>query len=253
MATLQQLQTTCLSLLFSTQAHPIGFAKLSVKPENSLSDEKEEHLLGLYDKLEKVCLERRILEAEMSGVGIEGDADDDLSIEDQLRIAEAKLLGSRANSVMKGKIVETTLATQPVLRAVHLSSRSTAKERALSPLILRRDVLSVTHANLSHVLGASLETLSKLQASNTNAQVLNRQLTARLLTLSEKQKKTREVVARDDQRYRDAEEALRETKIKWEVMRNAVQAIIVGSGVDWVGDKRLRDTVLSCGEEPELA
>ena len=29
----------------------------------------------------------------------------------------------------KGKIVETTLATQPVLRAVHLSSRSTAKER----------------------------------------------------------------------------------------------------------------------------
>jgi hypothetical protein len=252
MATLQQLQTTCLSLLFSTQAHPVGFAKLSVKPETCLSDEKEEHLLGLYDKLEKVCLERRILEAEMSGVGIE-DADDDLSIEDRLRITEAELLGSRANSVMKGKIVETTLATQPVLRAVHLSSRSTAKERALSPLILRRDVLSVTHANLSHVLGASRETLSKLQASNTNAQVLNRQLAARLLKLSEKQKKTREVVARDDQGYRDAQVVLWETKIKWEVMRNAVQAIIVGSGVDWAGDKRLRDTVLSCGEELELA
>jgi len=72
MATLQQLQTTCLSLLFSTQAHPVGFAKLSIKPETSLSSEEEEHLLGLYDKLEKVCLERRILEAEMSGVGIEG-------------------------------------------------------------------------------------------------------------------------------------------------------------------------------------
>ncbi|PWW73910.1 hypothetical protein C7212DRAFT_299209 [Tuber magnatum] len=248
MTALQQLQTTCLSLLFSTQAHPIGFAKLSIKPETSLSDEREEHLLGLYDKLQKVCLERRILEAEMSGVGIE---DDDLPIEEQFRITEAELLVSRANSVMKGKIVETTLATQPVLRAVHLSSRSTAKERALSPLILRRDVLSVTHANLSHVLGTSLETLSKLQVSNTNAQVLNRQLTTRLLTLSERKKKARDAVARDDQGYRDAEEALRETKIKWEVMRNAVQAIIVGSGVDWVGDKKLRDTVLSCGEEPE--
>ncbi|PUU75919.1 centromere protein H (CENP-H)-domain-containing protein [Tuber borchii] len=180
------------------------------------------------------------------------DADDDLSIEEQLRIAEAELLGSKANSVMKGKIVETTLATQPVLRAVHLSSRSTPKERALSPLILRRDVLSVTHANLSHVLGASLETLSKLQASNKNAQVLNRQLTARLLTLTEKKKKARQAVARDDQGYRAAEEALREAKIKWEVMRNTLQAIIVGSGVDWVGDKKLRDTVLSCGEELEL-
>src|SRR5437660_9337057 len=72
MTTLQQLQTTCLSLLFSTQAHPVGFAKLSMKHETILFNEKEEHLLGLYDKLEKVSLERRILEAEMSGVGIEG-------------------------------------------------------------------------------------------------------------------------------------------------------------------------------------
>ncbi|RPB01998.1 hypothetical protein L873DRAFT_1802848 [Choiromyces venosus 120613-1] len=252
MTTLQQLQTTCLSLLFSTQAHPLGFAKLSLKPETSLSNEKEEHLLGLYDKLEKVCLERRILEAEMSGVGIE-DTDEELSIEEQLCIAETELLESKANSVMKGKIVEMTLATQPVLRAVHLSSRSTAKERALTPLILRRDVLSVTHANLSHVLNTSLETLSKLQASNTNAQILNRQLTARLLTLSEKKKKIRDAAARDDQGYRDAEEALREAKIKWEVMRNAVQAIIVGSGVDWVSDKKLRETVLSCGEELEFS
>lgn len=102
------------------------------------------------------------------------------------------------------------------------------------------------------MLSTSLETLSKLQASNENAQVLNRQLTARLLTLTEKKKKAREAVARDDQGYRAAEEALREAKIKWEVMRNTLQAIIVGSGVDWVGDKKLRDTVLSCGEELEL-
>lgn len=130
MAALQQLQATCLALLFSTQAHPVGFAKLSAKSEVSLLNEKEENLLRLYDRLEEVCLERRILEAEVAGIGIEGDdGDGELPIEERLRVTEEKLLESRAKAEMKRKVVEMALATQPVLKAVHLSSRSTAKER----------------------------------------------------------------------------------------------------------------------------
>ena len=48
--------------------------------------------------------------------------------------------------------------------------------------------------------------------------------------------------------YREAEEALREARMKWEVMRNTVQAVIVGSGVDWARDERLREAVMACGD-----
>lgn len=72
MSTLQQLQATCLGLLFSTQAHKVGFARLGVQEDAEVLSEKELHLLGLYDRLAEVCLERRVLEAELEGVGIDG-------------------------------------------------------------------------------------------------------------------------------------------------------------------------------------
>jgi hypothetical protein len=123
------------------------------------------------------------------------------------------------------------------------------RKSALLPLIHRRDTLSVTHANLSRALSTALESLSQVQTSHAAAQALNRQLTARLLTLSaERDKKSRETAASKSEAYREAEEALREARVKWEVMRNTVQAVIVGSGVDWVRDARLRDVVLDCGD-----
>lgn len=72
MSTLQQLQTTCLGLLFSTQAHNVGFARLGVQEDVEILSEREQYLLGLYDRLGEVCLERRVLEAELEGVGIDG-------------------------------------------------------------------------------------------------------------------------------------------------------------------------------------
>lgn len=124
--------------------------------------------------------------------------------------------------------------------------------RALLPLIQRRDILSLTHANLSQVLTSTLDTVSQTQARVADTQLANRQLTARLLMLTEKRKKERRRVAgENDERYIEAEKEMREAKIKWEVMRNVVQSIIVGSGIDWNSDKRLRAAVLACGEEVE--
>lgn len=113
-------------------------------------------------------------------------------------------------------------------------------------------MLSLTHANLSQVLTSTLDAISQTQARIADAQVTNRQLTARLLTLTEKRKKERHRIAgENNERYVEAEKELKEAKIKWEVMRNAVQSIIVGSGVDWSSDKRLRAAVLACGEDIE--
>lgn len=72
MSTLQQLQTTCLGLLFSTQAHKVGFARLSVQQDVEILSERELYLLGLYDRLEEVCLERRVSEVGLEGTWIDG-------------------------------------------------------------------------------------------------------------------------------------------------------------------------------------
>lgn len=69
MTTLQQLQTSCLGLLFSTQAHKVGFARLGVQENVNILSEQEQYLLGLYDRLGEVCLERRVLVAELEGDG----------------------------------------------------------------------------------------------------------------------------------------------------------------------------------------
>lgn len=72
MSTLQQLQTTCLGLLFSTQAHKVGFARLRVQQDVEILSERELYLLGLYDRLGEVCLEKRVSEAELEGVWTDG-------------------------------------------------------------------------------------------------------------------------------------------------------------------------------------
>lgn len=113
-------------------------------------------------------------------------------------------------------------------------------------------MLSLTHANLSQALASTLDAISQTQARTADAEFTNRQLTARLLTLTEKRKKERRRIAgENDGRYSEAEREMRAAKVKWEVMRNALQSIIVGSGIDWSSDKRLRAAVLACGEEVE--
>lgn len=156
MSTLQQLQTTCLGLLFSTQAHKVGFARLSVQQDVEILSERELYLLGLYDRLGEVCLERRVSEVGLEGAWIDGlspiffffllvlnyDAltqngfdldtitgEGDENLDQKIIVAESELLQSTANTQMKGKVLEATLITHPILKAVHSGVGSTARER----------------------------------------------------------------------------------------------------------------------------
>jgi hypothetical protein len=61
---METLQSACLQLLLSTQSHPVGFAALP--PPSQVLGAQEQQLLELYDKLHRVTLERRTLEAELA-------------------------------------------------------------------------------------------------------------------------------------------------------------------------------------------
>jgi hypothetical protein len=69
---MEQLQSTCLTLLNSVLSHPVGFPTLQLCDDEtalvSILNEKEQQLLGIHDKLHYVLLEKRILEAELGGI-----------------------------------------------------------------------------------------------------------------------------------------------------------------------------------------
>ncbi|KAI5788412.1 centromere protein H (CENP-H)-domain-containing protein [Geopyxis carbonaria] len=244
MTALEQLQETCLALLFSTQAHPVGFSSLQVEDNASLASllsEKEQQLLALYDKLRRVSLERRILEAAVSA---ESGGLDETSL--SMKELEKELVEASANRQLKETVIDATLITHPILRAIHGPTAS-AKERGLLPLIQRRDTLSLTHANISHLLTEALKNLSEAEVKYCQLQEQNKVLASRLLELSRQQQE--ELKKQQGPGYEVAERDLKEAKKKWNMVKEVLQAIIVSSGVDWSRDEKLRTLVLTCGEE----
>ncbi|TGZ83183.1 hypothetical protein EX30DRAFT_339391 [Ascodesmis nigricans] len=112
---LAALRTASLTLLFSSQSHPVGFPALHLTPTTSLAShlsEKEIHLLELYDKLQELSFQRHLLEASVSapkgGEYIESDEE-----------LQRKLDEARGNRKLKEAVTESMLIAKPILRAVH--------------------------------------------------------------------------------------------------------------------------------------
>lgn len=75
----------------------------------------------------------------------------------------------------------------------------------------------------------------------------NVSLTSELLELAEeaKQKKLGRMAGPAmEAELKEAEEGVKESRQKWKAIKGTASAVIVGSGVDWVGDTELRDIIL---------
>lgn len=75
----------------------------------------------------------------------------------------------------------------------------------------------------------------------------NRELAPTVITIAREVKAMREdAVERSGLRgeLEEAREEAREEKRKWRIMKSVVGAVVVGSGVDWAGEGRLRELVL---------
>lgn len=138
------------------------------------------------------------------------------------------------------------LSTPTSLLSPSISANSPGPS-ALFPLVQRRDTLSLTHASLSHVLQTLSTQLSATETAYRAAQEVNRDLAQRMLAVAAERKA--EARANRGEEYKEAVRELRETRVRWDIMRNVVQAVVVGSGVDWCRDERLCAVVLACGEE----
>ncbi|KAF8542467.1 hypothetical protein BDD12DRAFT_354870 [Trichophaea hybrida] len=126
---MDSLQATCLALLFSTQSHPVGFSTLHVGQDASLAsalNDKEQQLLALHEKLQRVSLQRRILEAELAPATVDDETPQ------QTEALEEELVKARANRQLKETVVEATLVADPILKAVYPHTEMAAKQRYAS-------------------------------------------------------------------------------------------------------------------------
>lgn len=117
----------------------------------------------------------------------------------------------------------------------------------LLPYIKERDSASIATAKQSSELTKTLDELARAQSDALRISRANVSMTSELLELAEEAKRKR--LGRMsgpamEAEMKSAEEEAKESRQKWKVIKGTASAVIVGSGVDWVGDPELRDVVL---------
>ncbi|CAF9927290.1 MAG: hypothetical protein ALECFALPRED_003679 [Alectoria fallacina] len=254
---------------FSTDA---AFADLAAQgPGDALPFyEIEGQILELWDQLNELRLEKALLEAQdtvptgnMSAWVPNAMADLHLPVQQpstdeelnaQLKIAEKECLEARATYSLKQSVVEDVLIVDPVLKAVHSGLKATRTERALHPLVDRRDTLEISHTNLSSTLQMLSKEAAMLSADNIRAMEKNRALTTTLVALAKKVQAQRDEATKDP-RFSAQLDGLRNdagtVRQRWRIMKSVVAAVIAGSGVDWAQDDTLRDLVLDEEDEAD--
>ncbi|MCJ1236569.1 hypothetical protein MMC14_004550 [Varicellaria rhodocarpa] len=225
----------------------VELVRLDTRPLGSFSKD-EQQLLDLYDCLQELRLERALLEVQRyDSEEMDFNPSDD-EIEARIKAVERDCVETRSIYCLRNSIVQNVLVTNPTLKAIHSSTNANSTEKALHPLLDRRDVLTMAHKNLSTSLQSILNALSEAETQNLIYQKKNKVLADDLLTLAGKLQEIR-VEEIEDPQSRIQLEHLRsdtkESKRKRRVMKSVVGAIIAGSGVEWAHDDELRDLVLN--------
>lgn len=182
--------------------------------------------------------------------------------EAQLTIAERELLEARSTYTVRRKAVRTILMTDPILKAVHLKAATPAEkyevsisglerrlinefDRALLPLVNRRDVLALALENLTSAHDLVLKQLSNVEVENIQINRDNQELVRQLLELTKHDSSWREKLEVSQlSQLEELEVDMKGRKAHWETIKNIASAMVVASGLDWADDDMLRALVL---------
>ncbi|PGH35183.1 hypothetical protein GX50_01995 [[Emmonsia] crescens] len=223
------------------EATLLELATTSTQDVLSLS-RKELQVLELYDRIQEQELETALLSQDYTEPA---SNDDDVDIEEQLAETERELLEARSTYSVRRKAIETVLMTDPSIQSVHAVSDSPA-ERALLPLINRRDLLSLIYENLSRAHASCIQSLSNAKVDNIHGTAKNQESVQALLGLTSAEKSWREEIT-DPKLISQLETLEKETKAEkanWVTIKRVVSAAIVASGIDWAEDEELHDLVV---------
>ncbi|KAK8220903.1 hypothetical protein IWZ01DRAFT_22841 [Phyllosticta capitalensis] len=276
-----------------THAQLVDLDSLDTPASNAVTlTEKETLVLRLWDQLRELELEHAVLDAEKRA----SPSSTTEASQDALLAAQRDALDSRATYLLRNRITDQVITTDPIIKAVHATNTTATTSPnplapvnpRLLPLIHTRDVLSLSHAQLTTALGATATELANASAAVTAANSRNRALAATLLELTaQKSKKGRG--AGSVREYLDgleqhpktggegddddamqgietahaipdalkdeleaAEREMRDARRRWRVMKGVAAGVVVGSGVDWAEDEGLRGLVMGADDDEEL-
>ncbi|XMA11423.1 hypothetical protein WAI453_004214 [Rhynchosporium graminicola] len=143
--------------------------------------------------------------------------------------------------------MENILIVPPILRAVHGSNNATIVEQDLLPLVEKRDELSISLHKLAKQELADLNQLKDIKVQNVKLARENAEMATRMLALADEANVQRKEDIEDLKLRKQLDELEGEMKLsrqKWRIMKETASATVVGSGVVWVDDPKLRDIVL---------
>ncbi|KAH7041917.1 centromere protein H (CENP-H)-domain-containing protein [Macrophomina phaseolina] len=252
----------------SSHAHPLPKSQeleddlLNAADPDALDlSEKEKLVLQLFNQLRELELERSLLEAHQNDASSASPSENlsDDEIARQLVVAEREAMEARATYLLRNKITDQVLITDPVIKAVHGGSQASYEERRLLPHLHARDVLSLHLSNLTQQYAATTTRLAVASKDLAAANATNAALASTLLSLatpstSSTDQEAAAALTAHDAKQRDAllaaEKDVAAARRRWRTVKGVVAGVVVGSGVDWAADEGLRELVLE--DEDEL-
>ncbi|KAI1460432.1 centromere protein H (CENP-H)-domain-containing protein [Annulohypoxylon moriforme] len=216
-----------------------------------LSDD-EKRILELHDRLQQLQLEIALLTAQKNY-----DPSTSLSTENgSIEAAQKALLDSRSKYVLRNQVVESVVAANPILQAVHNGTKASPIERDLLPVLEQRDQSSSTLAQQSTELRGLLDEITEVESQSLRLGRENVDLAAKLLDLAEQTDRSKtEAINMDPERAAEIsrlEDQVKLSRQRWRVLKGTASAVVAGSGVDWSRDAELRDIVLDPENDDEV-
>ncbi|KAI9709739.1 MAG: hypothetical protein M1820_003141 [Bogoriella megaspora] len=211
---------------------------------DSLLSPRGQKILELLNERDEILLESALLRSQNDNT-----YDESADSEEELQAAVTK---ARAAYVLRNKIVQDVIITDPILKAVHAGSNATPLERKLLSLVDARDSLSMLQSHLAQEISQTYAKLADAEKSNFVVIEKNKKLTEELLSLVEQTRAQTNTEATTPDLRSHLEALDHETKPlrqKWRVLKGVLAGSIVGSGVDWARDPALQELVLDYEDE----
>ncbi|KAI1658312.1 centromere protein H (CENP-H)-domain-containing protein [Daldinia decipiens] len=221
------------------------------EPTPLLLSDDEKRILSLHDRLQQLQLEIALLTAQKSYDPRISPPTGDGGIE----AAQKALLDSRSKYVLRNQVVDSVVAANPILQAVHNGTEASPIERDLLPILEQRDQSSSALAQQSSELRTLLDGITEVESQSLRLGRENVELASKLLELAEQtNQKKAEAVNLDPERVAEISNLEGQVKLsrqRWRVLKGTASAVVAGSGVDWSRDSELRDIVLDPENEDE--
>ncbi|KAK6341146.1 hypothetical protein TWF696_008233 [Orbilia brochopaga] len=253
--TAKDLHSSCIPIITELMNHRIGFPVLP--PSNSTATEaairdlttyQDSEVLGLYDQLQDLTLQKHLLEAEIE-ILQDALANDSMDLDETptLNDTKKKTREVQGKILVKDLVVTQMASTRPIIRAIHSGPNRTKLESELLPLLTNRDLLATTLLHLTNQLSRLQHAYTKASTTLIKHTNSNKDLAERVRQLSAAHEFTQSITSNTAVLAKKADMAKQQRRC--ETLKGVVQGVIVGSGVNWSEDAALRKLVLECGDD----